>query len=159
MRVTGLVASLALLSCSGISSRAWVADGGWTPNQGYTACGDTICNPNEYCDNPNYGSCMTGCKADENCTSDLQCAHTGTSAGECRAPVVGAREGEICTAAGYCDGKVYYCYFGKLSDLKGTCRLPCTSGFECGQADLYSYDCCPTPDVSSYSVCVPGYCP
>ena len=44
---------------------------------GYTSCGDglaeTICHPNQYCDDPGRGQCELGCLSSDNCTDEQWC--------------------------------------------------------------------------------------
>ncbi|HEY3452516.1 MAG TPA: hypothetical protein VGK67_39595 [Myxococcales bacterium] len=145
---------LSLLSCgSGLSSRAYTLDGG-RPDRGYTACGEAVCVPGEYCDSATYSSCLPGCADDQNCSQGLACHRSGAeSVGTCGAP--GASDGTECLQpGGKCEGGILLCYFGE-GDAQGTCRTSCGSSFDCSRAGLYSYECCPIRGVSS-AACVPG---
>ncbi|MGC4115015.1 MAG: hypothetical protein QM765_10475 [Myxococcales bacterium] len=146
---------LLLLSCgSGLVSQAYSLDGG-RPGNGRTACGEEVCEPGQYCQDPTYGMCWQGCASDENCARGQKCHHTAADPrGTCGAP--GASDGDICTQAGTkCDGNVLVCYYGDVTDTAGTCRLSCSWSFDCGQAGYINYDCCQIAGLSALA-CVPS---
>ncbi len=100
-------------------------------NQGFTACGDfpsgpVTCQPGQYCEDPIFSKCESGCLSNDNCSADQECVKTGgDNVGSCQNKVVSG-----CPATPCPDGTV--CQDGTCVPVStGSCADFCAKAVSC----------------------------